>query len=271
MAAKTYSIIVVPDDHSGTRQYRISRALLISSTVLGAIFLVTVALFVATYARVLERSRDADALEIENQELRAQIEAVDALARELEGLTSLRAQVVEMLGSERASLADIGLVEGNELHRGDDALADVERLQQLFADEARKGFAPREWPVDGRVRREFRPAAADGEEAHPGLAIESEPGAVVRAAGRGRVVESDVDEQGRHVLVIDHGYGFRSLYRGITIPAVDPGQRVERKQVLGRLAQGDSDRGSRGGPPVLYFEVRIDGSTVDPRLYLEPR
>ena len=48
------------------------------------------------------------------------------------------------------------------------------------------------------------------------------------AAGRGRVVESGLTESGEPRLVLDHGYGFRTVYSGFARPMVSVGQIVER-------------------------------------------
>jgi septal ring factor EnvC (AmiA/AmiB activator) len=268
--AKSYSIIIVPADHSGTRQYRVSRNLLLSAGVLLAVFMVMVGIFVATYGRVLLRAQRSDSLQAENEQLRAQIATVDELTRELEAMSALRAQVMEMLGNEEAGFDDLSLLRDEQDQAALPSLDDTERLRHLFADEARRPFAPEVWPLAGRVRREFFPAPEGDDPAHPGLDIEGDPGDGVRAAARGEVVEIGYDEPVGHFVILDHGFGYRTLYAGAGLLSVEVGQRVDRGQVIAVLPDSPIG-GSRTGSPHLYFEIQVDGRAVDPRRYLTPR
>jgi murein DD-endopeptidase MepM/ murein hydrolase activator NlpD len=269
--AKSYSIIVVPADHSGTRQYRVSRNLLVAGAVFLSVFLLIVLLFVGTYGRVLVKARQADNLQQENQQLRAQVATVEELSRELEAMSSLRAQVMNMLGNSEVAFDELSLLGGDEQTGSSlNSLEDAESLRHLFADEARRPFAPEAWPLPGRVRREYFPKPEANEPAHPGLDIEGAPGDVVRAAGRGQVVETGYAETSGHFVVVDHGFGYRSLYAGGGSLSVEVGQTVDRGQAVAVLPPSPG-RSSRNGRPLLYFEIQVDGRPVDPRRYLTPR
>jgi murein DD-endopeptidase MepM/ murein hydrolase activator NlpD len=153
-------------------------------------------------------------------------------------------------------------------------LSDVERVQQLFADGARRSFAPRAWPADGPVRREYFPEASDGARSHPGLTIEVLEGEPARAAARGRVIDSGLDDNGTPNLVLDHGYGFRTVYSGFARPLVSAGQIVEQLQAIAAFdANSPEGRGGAGqiDGTTLYFEIQVDGIAIDPRNYLTPR
>lgn len=275
-SVKSYSIIIVPSDHSGTRQYRISRTMLFVLAGLAAILVVTLAIFAFTYGSLLMDARRVSELETENEALRIQVARVDDLSRELESMSGLRAQVLSLLGTDE--LSDVPALEtiGETVEFERRALVDVERLQQLFADASRAPFAPRAWPAEGTVRREFIAQATADEAAHPGIAIDVGDDPQVRAAGRGRVLEASFAESTGHVVVIDHGYGFRSTYANLDRVEVRVGQAVDRGQAIGEI---DRDRESSGGRDrtstmlrgALYFELRVDGSPVDPRTHLEPR
>jgi septal ring factor EnvC (AmiA/AmiB activator) len=179
----------------------------------------------------------------------------------------MRAQVVAMLGHG----LDPDLLEDDMIDLGDVDLAllslQPERLDHLRAAAIFRRFSPSEWPLDGRVRREFFLAEVDGGEAHPGLAIEVAEGEEnLKAAGSGRVVESGHDETHGDFLRIDHGLNVESYYGGLGNVLVESGQMVDRGQALAYLGS------SRGGEsPRLYFEIRVDGEPVDPRRFLRRR
>jgi septal ring factor EnvC (AmiA/AmiB activator) len=57
-----------------------------------------------------------------------------------------------------------------------------------------------------------------------------------------------------------------SVYAHASALLVEPGEAVARGQLLGKIGETGSLRG-----PFLYFELRMDGKPVDPRLWLRPR
>ena len=273
---KSYSVIIVPSDHSGTRQYRVTRTALILGSVLLTVLTAIIVTFAGTHLNVLRTARRVSMLESENEQLRKDVALIDELARELEHLSAQRAQIMNMLGGEEfdEESIDLGPIAGSEVSPGTVILSDVERVQQLFADGARRSFAPRTWPADGPVRREFLPEATEGARSHPGLTIEVLEGEPARAAARGRVVESGLDEHGTPNLVLDHGYGFRTVYAGFARPLVSAGQIIEQQQAIAAFdATGPERRGGAGqiDGTTLYFEIRVDGIAIDPRDYLTPR
>lgn len=271
---KSYSVIIVPSDHSGTRQFRVSRTLVIAAVALLVIVVGVVLTFVATHLSVLQTARRVGSLEEENAQLREDVARIDELARDLEYLSAQRAQILNMLGGEEFDAVEFGGVTEPLLIESAEPLSDAERVQQLFADGARRGFAPRSWPLEGEVAREFLPEAEGGADAHPGLTLRAMPDEAVRAAGRGRVVESRLGDAQVPVLVIDHGYGFRSVYAGFARTLVRVGQVVERQQEIAEFdgsGPGGRDRAGQIDGPALYFEIRVDGMPIDPREYLTPR
>ena len=273
---KSYSIIIVPSDHSGTRQYRLSRSMLILLGVVAAGVVITMTIFAATYGAILVDARRVGELETENEALRMQVARVEDLSRELEALSGLRAQVTRLLGNDVLEGAPALETIGETADFEQRALVDIERLQEIFADASREPFAPRNWPTDGDVRREFIAETTAEETAHPGLSIGADEDAAVHAAGRGRVVETLYSEDSGHVVRIDHGYGFQTIYGNLDRVAVTRGQAVDQDQVIGEIDPESESvtGGNRGGtmlPGTLYFELRVDGTPVDPRRHLDPR
>jgi len=259
MFRRNYNVIVVPDDHSGTRQYRVSLGLILATVLLLVALLGTMVVFMATYGTMLQRARTAQRLESENLELRDQILQVNELNDQLEELSALRAQIVALLGG------DLGLDDASLLEMGEVELPlaslEPERFDHLSAAEVIRSYAPTRWPVDGDVTREFFLAGRDGP--HPGLDVAAVPGSAVVASGRGRVVGlGHSPEQGKHVI-LDHGLGIQSVYGGLDRIAVEAGQMVDRSQPLAYLGSPTD-----GGQPELFFAVRVDGEPIDPRRYL---
>jgi murein DD-endopeptidase MepM/ murein hydrolase activator NlpD len=264
-ASKFYNIIVMPGDHGATRQFRVSRRLLVLGASLVVLHLVVMTVFVTTYSRVLVRSRRVSTLETENASLREQVTQVDRLRHELDRLTALRGQVLTMLG------VDVSARQAQQ--DGADAAApwtttppELMGLEHAKAAESLRAFSPQSWPVDGYISKEFFQEESEGQPAHPGLDLVAPVETPVKAAGRGRVTEAGWDETLGNYIVIDHGFGFTTMYGHTARLLVSPGQVVDRDQVIALL--GNTGKSSA---PHLHFEVRVDGMPVDPRRYLTPR
>jgi septal ring factor EnvC (AmiA/AmiB activator) len=68
-----------------------------------------------------------------------------------------------------------------------------------------------------------------------------------------------------NLVILEHGANNYSLYGYLGTVAVERGASVEAGAELGRSGSAPA------GPPALYFEMRIDGRSVDPLQWLKPR
>ncbi|NNM31886.1 MAG: peptidoglycan DD-metalloendopeptidase family protein [Gemmatimonadetes bacterium] len=257
---KIYNVIIVPADHSGTRQYRVSLGLVLTAVVLLVALLGAMVVFMLTYGGLLRQARQASQLEAENAELKEQVLQVNQLNDELENLSSLRAQLVALLGSQ-VDLPQESDEDWGEVELPIESL-ELDRLDHLRAADMIRSYSPTLWPTPGRVRREFTLGLDEGAQRHPGLSIEAPAEAPVRASGRGRVLAIDHDATHGNHVILDHGLGVRSLYAGAERIVVAQGQMVDQSQILAYLGS------SNGETSALYFEVRVDGEPIDPRRYL---
>lgn len=116
------------------------------------------------------------------------------------------------------------------------------------------------WPNGGSISSGF---GWRGRGFHAGLDIANDPGTTIRAARDGVVVSASYDGAYGNAVVISHGNGLTTRYAHCSRMLVSPGQRVEAGQPIG--AVGTTGRAT--GPHV-HFEVRVNGSAVDPRGYL---
>lgn len=98
---------------------------------------------------------------------------------------------------------------------------------------------------------------------HTGVDIAAKRGTPIYASGNGVVVRPvrGMGGYGRHV-VIDHGFGYQSLYAHLSKVEVRPGQRVKRGEVIGYV-------GSTGlsVAPHLHYEVIHNNRKVNPVHY----
>ena len=125
---------------------------------------------------------------------------------------------------------------------------------------------PTVWPVRGLVTSPFGARMSpygEGREMHPGIDISAHYGLPVTASGSGEVVFAGRDPGYGGLVVIDHGGQLDTLYGHLSAFYVHQGQKVHRGQPIGAVGATGRATGAH-----LHYEVRINGSPVDPRRYL---
>ena len=118
------------------------------------------------------------------------------------------------------------------------------------------------WPVAGSLLASFGGHLPDGRRSD-GVLIAAAAGTTVKAVADGTVVYADWMTGYGNILIIDHGNGYMSLY------AHNDGLLKEAGDVVTR-GDGVASVGSSGGQdsPALYFELRRNGSPVNPAGWL---
>lgn len=98
---------------------------------------------------------------------------------------------------------------------------------------------------------------------HTGIDIAAPAGTSVYATGNGRVasVENHPTTRGR-VIVIEHGYGYKTVYEHLGKSKVRTGQRVTRGDVIGEVGST-----GRSTAPHLHYEVHKRNKTENPINY----
>ena len=98
---------------------------------------------------------------------------------------------------------------------------------------------------------------------HTGVDMGASSGTPIRSAGDGVVVTAEWYGGYGNATIIDHGNGLATLYGHQSSIGVSAGQRVSQGQVIGRVGCTGSCTG-----PHLHFEVREDGTPVNPLNYI---
>ncbi|MGD9696803.1 MAG: murein hydrolase activator EnvC [Thermoleophilia bacterium] len=119
------------------------------------------------------------------------------------------------------------------------------------------GFA---WPVSGPITSGFGPRWG---RMHEGIDIAVGSGTPVGASKAGTVIVAGWNGGYGNLVVVDHGGGISTAYAHNTSISVSVGQSVGQGQVL---AYSGSTGNSTG--PHVHFEVRVNGSAVNPLGYL---
>jgi murein DD-endopeptidase MepM/ murein hydrolase activator NlpD len=167
----------------------------------------------------------------------------------------------QLAGSGGTSLANLlyqqlrgkaGLGELPETDMGEAVDSSAQNFQWPLKTRISSGFGWREDPITGQQRF------------HQGVDLPAAEGSPVRAALSGRVVYSDFKQDYGHVVVLDHGQGFTTLYAHNQENLVKTGDLVRKGDFLARVGSSGRSTG-----PHLHFEVRKDGDYLDPLDYLD--
>ena len=101
---------------------------------------------------------------------------------------------------------------------------------------------------------------------HGGTDIGASYGSAIYAAGSGTVVtaynNSAYNGGYGNYAMINHGNGIQTLYAHMSVCSVTVGQTVSAGQTIGYVGSTGRSTG-----PHLHFEVRVNGSRVDPQSY----
>jgi len=98
---------------------------------------------------------------------------------------------------------------------------------------------------------------------HEGIDIAVGEGTPVRAAAAGTVIYAGWMSGYGNLVAVDHGNGLSTAYAHNSSLAVSVGQSV----AAGEIVSYSGNTGNSTGPHV-HFEVRVNGSAVDPLGYL---
>ncbi len=98
---------------------------------------------------------------------------------------------------------------------------------------------------------------------HTGIDFTAPIGTSIQATGDGRIerIENKVSGYGRSVL-INHGYGYKTLYAHMQTIKVRVGEKVKKGEILGTIGNSGLSTG-----PHCHYEVWFNGKPVNPIHY----
>lgn len=125
-----------------------------------------------------------------------------------------------------------------------------------------KGKLP--WPTQGKIARSF--GSIENNLAYDGILIRGSQRAAVKAVHTGKVVFSDWLRSYGMLIIVDHGSGYLSLYGHNDQLNKKVGDSVTPGETIALV--GSSGGNQRAG---LYFAVRRNGQSIDPKSWLSRR
>jgi septal ring factor EnvC (AmiA/AmiB activator) len=228
--------------------------------------------------RIAEHRRTTESLATE----RATLERTSAVLRDRERASrDARAAAERAVAARAELLARIDARRDLTAQYAGELQVTFDRLQQQLASNGSRGapaagvvavpLAPfrgaLDWPVTGKITGRFGAGSGrlGGNALRNGIEIAAPEDTPVRAVHPGTVGYAEVFTGFGNLVIVDHGANNYSLYGHLRTISVPQGAAVEAGTELGRVGPAPA------GPPALYFEMRIDGRSVDPLQWLRLR
>jgi hypothetical protein len=191
--------------------------------------------------------RGSICLPVESNELDALMSSnVDRMGADVPGLDPDVFQIANRIEKQQEFLH--ALSDAVDMHR--DMSARVPVLTPVNGVHT-SGFGLRVHPITGVLK------------GHTGMDISTRTGTPIHVSGGGLVVFSGVQHGYGNVVIVDHGYGYRTLYGHCSKLLVKVGETVTRNQTIALVGSTGASTG-----PHLHYEVIVDGSKIDPSPFL---
>ena len=97
---------------------------------------------------------------------------------------------------------------------------------------------------------------------HYGMDFSAPTGTEVYATGNAKVVYTGWRQGYGNTVVLDHGFGYKTLYGHLFKSLVRVGQKVKRGDIIALVGNTGASVG-----PHLHYEVHLNGRPIDPRNY----
>jgi murein DD-endopeptidase MepM/ murein hydrolase activator NlpD len=183
-------------------------------------------------------------------------------------LLASQAQLASARAEKKRSLAGIESQERDLVHKEESLEQEsAELAAKIQASQSSTPSLPRAssssgfiWPVNGTLTSTF---GWRWGRMHEGIDIAAPAGTPIAAAASGVVIHAGWLGGYGNLVVIDHGGGIATAYAHQSSIAVGVGQQVSQGQTIGYVGSTGHSTGNH-----LHFEVRVQGSAVDPLGYL---
>ncbi len=213
------------------------------------------------------------------EQKRTQVAALEreqtAATKELKAAANKRQASLDELETSRAAKKEVvAAAEASQAawtKQEDELLAESDRIAELLRganvdNPVKAGSGVLSWPVDGEVTSGFGyriHPIFNVRKLHTGIDIDADMGDAIHAAAAGTVASAGWQGGYGKCVIITHNGGLATLYGHQSEILVSAGQEVKRGEVIGRVGSTGYSTG-----PHLHFEVRVNGSPVDPLGYL---
>ena len=209
-----------------------------------------------------------ETLEAEKAELEEQIAAaVEVINKLQDDIDAAKAEYAKAAAAEAAAQASINAIIAQMQAEEEAARQEAAQNNQQYTGTGSTATGTYIWPcpsstyVTSAFGMRDHPLFGD-ERPHSGIDIAGSAGSEVLAADSGTVAVATYSSSYGNYVTIYHSNGDYTLYAHMSSLAVSAGQSVTQGDVIGYVGSTGWATG-----PHLHFEIRVNGSTVDPLSY----
>ena len=226
--------------------------------------------------------------EVEEKEAALKLEEVELQALQ-DKLIGQQAQVQDLLASKNIEIANLQEAIGETAAELKALITEAEEAAKRKAEAAAaaaaaaasssynsagagssvisgSGVLSHPCPGYSRISSTFGPRSAPTAGAstfHGGLDFAASTGTAVYAAEGGTVTTSAYSSSAGNYIIINHGNGMQTVYMHLSARYISEGSSVSQGQNIGAVGSTGVSTG-----PHLHFEVRLNGTKVNPANYL---
>ena len=289
MPSNRFTILIIPEGSHSVRRFGIKRSVLKAGLAVFAVLAIGLSALIVDYVRTNLDRNELERLQVENrtqsEELHRLVVMLEDLRKEMVVLAQNDAKVrviAKLTKPTTDSLAGIGgpaeadaTKEFDQLQkRSDDVRRQIdlrresqEEIQGFLNDQRSLLSAkPTGWPVKGWLTSTFgmrRDPFNGRRKMHEGLDIAARTGTPVHVTADGIVSSVRTEPGYGKMVVVEHGYGYRSYYSHNSKNYVKVGQRVKRGDRIAAVGNTGRSTGSH-----VHYEIRLNGMPVNPKKYL---
>ena len=245
--SKKFTLLVIPDDDSGTKSYNINKnslkyfiISLVLILIILSIYLVKLVPSVANYSDLNKRY---------NILAQERIEVLE-LSRELKRINQMDKFVRNSLGAE------LNFSDRPEI---------LDSVLMLMPDDNYISFSdniPSIAPIQGYVSQRMGNKFSIAQQKHGGIDIVAKEGAPIKASASGMVVFSGWTYEMGNLIIIHHGDGYFTHYGHNQINLKSKLDLVKKGEVIGLVGNTGISTG-----PHLHFEIWKNKQSIDPLIY----
>jgi murein DD-endopeptidase MepM/ murein hydrolase activator NlpD len=206
----------------------------------------------SVYRSIFEASPIPDSARLKAMEQKNELRLVAAMSDPelIRSITATMNEIRNRLNNQNRSFTEIEQLVANK----EDLLAHLPAIQPVSNKDLSRiasGFGLRIDPVYKTTKF------------HKGLDFTAPQGTPIYATANGTIKLSEFSATGfgNHVI-IDHGYGYETLYGHMVRIKAQPGQAVKRGELIGWVGTTGKSTG-----PHCHYEVHKNGEAVDPVYY----
>ncbi len=290
MSDKRFTILVIPEGSHQVRRFGVRLSVLKRIAAAAVVLALGLAGLITDYVLTNLDQNELERLQVENlsqrEELHRLVVKLEDLRQEIVVLAQNDAKVrvmAKLSAPKSDSMVGVGgpatqedvnrefsVIQQriDEVRRQIDLRRESQEEIQGILNDQRSLLAakPGGWPVKGWLTSSFgmrRDPFNGRRKMHEGLDIAARTGTSVTATADGIVSSVKTEPGYGKVVILDHGYGYRTIYGHNSKYYVKVGQRVRRGERIAAVGNTGRSTGSH-----VHYEIRLNGVPVNPRKYL---